>query len=100
MHNLNELLVQQEQIAAQIREVRESQKAEVVKYLREQMLAYEISVKDLAPSKKGKTVSKVAPKYRNPETGETWTGRGRQPKWLAESGIALEHFLIEKPATE
>ncbi len=22
-------------------------------------------------------------KYRNPETGETWSGRGRMPKWLA-----------------
>lgn len=26
--------------------------------------------------------SKVAAKFRNPETGETWSGRGRQPKWL------------------
>ena len=27
--------------------------------------------------------SKVAPKYRNPDNRtETWTGRGRQPRWL------------------
>src|SRR4051794_26861983 len=25
---------------------------------------------------------KVAPKYRNPESGETWTGRGREPGWI------------------
>lgn len=25
---------------------------------------------------------KVAPKYRNPATGETWTGRGKAPKWI------------------
>lgn len=25
---------------------------------------------------------KVAPKYRNPETGDTWTGRGREPGWI------------------
>ena len=25
---------------------------------------------------------KVAPKYRNPETGDTWTGRGREPSWI------------------
>lgn len=25
---------------------------------------------------------KVAPKYRNPETGDTWTGRGREPAWI------------------
>lgn len=29
--------------------------------------------------------SKVAPKYRNPNNPEeTWTGRGRAPKWMAE----------------
>jgi DNA-binding protein H-NS len=25
---------------------------------------------------------KVAPKYRNPDTGDTWTGRGREPGWI------------------
>ncbi len=25
---------------------------------------------------------KVSPKYRNPETGDTWTGRGREPGWI------------------
>jgi DNA-binding protein H-NS len=25
---------------------------------------------------------KVAPKYRDPATGETWTGRGKAPKWI------------------
>jgi DNA-binding protein H-NS len=24
----------------------------------------------------------VAAKYRNPATGETWTGRGKAPKWI------------------
>lgn len=27
--------------------------------------------------------SKVAPKYRHHVTGETWSGRGKPPKWLA-----------------
>jgi DNA-binding protein H-NS len=28
--------------------------------------------------------SKVAPKYRNPKNpSETWTGRGRMPRWLS-----------------
>lgn len=44
--------------------------------------------------------SAVAPKYRNPEnTAETWSGRGRQPLWLAHAlkrrGSNIENFLIE-----
>ena len=32
---------------------------------------------------KGGKGGKVAPKYRNPDNPtETWTGRGRQPRWL------------------
>jgi DNA-binding protein H-NS len=41
---------------------------------------------------------KVLPKYSNPaEPGETWSGRGKQPRWLVsalESGHKLEDFLI------
>jgi DNA-binding protein H-NS len=41
---------------------------------------------------------KVLPKYCNPsEPGETWSGRGKQPRWLVtalQSGQRLEDFLI------
>jgi DNA-binding protein H-NS len=44
--------------------------------------------------------SKVAPKYRHPKTGETWSGRGGVAGWLAreiKSGKKREDFLIAKP---
>ena len=47
--------------------------------------------------------SKVAAKYRHPETGATWTGRGLPPKWLADEiadGKNKDQFLIQQaPAT-
>ena len=50
-------------------------------------------------STKGRVLGKVAPKYRNPANpGETWAGRGKQPKWLAaetSKGRKLEDFLIK-----
>lgn len=54
-----------------------------------------------APSKTaGRKLGKVAPKYRNPaNTKETWTGRGKQPRWLAEltsKGKKVEEYLIKK----
>ncbi len=54
-----------------------------------------------APAKKAvRKLGKVAPKYRNPaNTKETWTGRGKQPRWLAAhtaKGKKLEDFLIKK----
>ena len=49
---------------------------------------------------KGRKLGKVPPKYRNPANkDETWTGRGKQPLWLAamiKKGRKLEEFLIQK----
>lgn len=51
-------------------------------------------------AKKARKLGKVPPKYRNPDNPEeTWTGRGRQPRWLAAltaEGRQVEEFLIEK----
>jgi len=53
-----------------------------------------------ASPKAGRKLGKVAPKYRNPDnTKDTWTGRGRQPRWMAElvaAGKKVEDFLIKK----
>ncbi|MGO4916930.1 H-NS histone family protein [Pseudogemmobacter sp. W21_MBD1_M6] len=42
--------------------------------------------------------TKVAPKYRNPQNpDETWTGRGRRPKWFEAAlanGANIDDFLI------
>lgn len=46
----------------------------------------------------GRKGGKVAPKYRNPDNKvETWTGRGRQPRWVAArlaKGAKLSDFAI------
>lgn len=47
-----------------------------------------------------KKLGKVPPKYRNPANPtETWTGRGKQPRWLAAyttKGRKVDEFLIKK----
>ena len=51
-----------------------------------------------APAAGKRKTAKVAPKYRNPDNSkETWTGRGKQPRWLAAytaKGRDLGEFLI------
>ena len=47
---------------------------------------------------------RVYPKYRNPdEPSETWSGRGKQPRWLVaalKSGNKLEEFAISRAETD
>jgi DNA-binding protein H-NS len=44
---------------------------------------------------------KVKPKYRDAGTGDTWAGRGVQPRWLTaalKGGKKLDDYLIDKVA--
>jgi DNA-binding protein H-NS len=56
--------------------------------------------RDASSSDKGKARRKypmVVPKYRNPLTSETWSGRGKQPRWLVaaiKTGRKIEDFEI------
>jgi DNA-binding protein H-NS len=55
---------------------------------------YGITAEELGFASKGAGAKKTPQpaKYRNPKTGETWSGRGRSPGWLA--GKNRERFLI------
>ena len=53
------------------------------------------------PAKTAKVASgvkkPVAPKYRHPASGATWTGRGKAPLWVVEAeknGQPRQQFLI------
>jgi len=54
---------------------------------------------DLFGGGRGGKGRKVAAKYANPEDpSETWTGRGRKPRWLTaklKDGDKMDKFLIK-----
>ena len=46
---------------------------------------FELTPQDVFPPARSRSTvagTKVAPKYRDPATGQTWTGRGKPPKWI------------------
>lgn len=98
MATYKQLVDQIEALKKQAEQVRKAELAQVVQEIKEKMAAYGISVSDLRGGRgKGKR-SAVAPKYRNNKTGETWSGRGRPPRWLAEAekaGTPRDRFLIK-----
>jgi len=78
-----------------------AKKQEVADKVRKLALDNGLNISDLVAAEKTKAKKprgKVAPKYKNPENGsKTWTGRGRQPRWVAsalEGGKTLDELLI------
>ncbi|WP_184421806.1 H-NS family nucleoid-associated regulatory protein [Rhodoblastus sphagnicola] len=50
-----------------------------------------------APKPARRKYPKVLPRYRNPESAETWSGRGKRPRWLVaamKAGRDMQEFLI------
>jgi DNA-binding protein H-NS len=62
-----------------------------------QQLSLSASDENIAPTRRA--YPRVFPKYANPsQPRETWSGRGKQPRWLAaqiRSGRRLEDFRIQ-----
>ncbi len=115
---MSKLIDLQSQIASlqkQADDIRAKDFEATVGEIRQKMQAFGITVKDLQstkikskagrkpkagatakPAKAKKPASAVAAKYRGPN-GETWSGRGLTPKWLASliaAGGTKEQYLI------
>ena len=85
-----ELLQQREALEQAIANARAHELSEAVRRTRELVAEFGLTVQDVFPSGRGNskpsgkatTGATVAPKYRDPATGQTWTGRGKAPKWI------------------
>ena len=120
MSSYAQMITQIEELKKQAEKTRKEEFSSVVKAIRKQIADYGITAEDLGlrdrvaakSGRKGKVTAgkagqksrvrrvskgiKVAPKYRD-EAGNTWTGRGKQPKWVVSaiaSGRSLDSMLI------
>lgn len=117
MVNLIEIQSQIEKLQKQASDIKRREFESTVQEIKAKMAAFGITLADLKTKKPGKTKQvaavaqktrkaalgapkakgqKVAAKYKGP-TGETWSGRGLAPKWLAAllaSGRSKEEFVI------
>ena len=101
MASLKELLDQKAALEKAIESTRRQEKADAIAMVKSLMSEYGLSAADLtskaAPKNSRGKGSKVAAKYRNKATGETWSGRGLQPKWLKAAlaaGRKIDDFAV------
>lgn len=108
MATLQELMGQKEALDRQIEETKKQERGEAIEKVRALMSEYGLTVADLGTKtratvragrkdKPSGSSAKVAAKYRNTSTGESWSGRGLQPRWLKAalaSGRKLADFAV------
>lgn len=96
---------QQAELEKQIAETLRAERSGVVNQIKSLMAEHGITVADLSgkpgrpagPKASPAAGRKVAAKYRDPATGQAWSGRGLQPKWLKAAlatGKKLEDYAV------
>ena len=97
MSAYKELLQQREALEIQIKEARARELSDAIALVRKTVDEFGLTVSDVFRASDRRSASKgskVEPKYRNPATGETWTGRGKPPVWIRNED--REQFRIKQ----
>jgi len=102
MASLQDLLDRKAALEKEIESTRRQERADAIAKVKVLMSQYGLTVSDLNAKGAAKPASggkggKVAIKYRNAATGDTWSGRGLQPKWLKAAlaaGRKIEDFSV------
>lgn len=101
MASLKELLAQKEALDKEIENTKKQARSEALAKVRALMLEYGLTSADLSAKSTAKggarSGGKVAVKYRNTATGDTWSGRGLRPNWLKAaiaSGRKIDEFAV------
>ena len=102
MASYKELLAQRAMLEKQIEEARQAELSEAISQVKQWIAEYGLTAADLGfkmgamAMLAGKVRAPVAVKYRGPN-GETWSGRGKAPKWLTRLESEQRHrdeFLV------
>lgn len=98
MPSYKQLTAQLEKLHKEVAVAREKEVAQAIADIRAKIAEYEITAEELGFSSRATAgLRKKLPlpaRYMNPKTGETWSGRGRAPAWLA--GKNRDRFLIKE----
>lgn len=92
MESYEELLQKQQDLQEKIEAARKREMAEALAQVRALVEKYKMEPDDIFAKSKGRVTRKVPPKYRDPVSGKTWSGRGKPPRWIADQD--RERFLI------
>ena len=76
-------------------EIKNELRADIENKLREANLTLEEVFPDVFEAhKRGRKRSETVAKFRHPDTGEEWSGRGRMPRWVQDV-MLIENMTID-----
>ena len=100
--SVEELQAEREKLDAEIKAKQDAQKASVIAQIKTVVDTYSIPVDELVEAlgglKSKRKGIKAKQKFRDPVSGATWSGRGKEPAWI--KGQNRDDFLIPEDKQE
>lgn len=94
MATYKELLARKQELDAEIENARRAEAQEALDNVRDTIAAFGFTPDQVFGIRRKSKVLGSAPRFRHPETGETWGGRGPRPRWL--KGKDPEQFRVSE----
>jgi len=95
---IEKLVLEKKALDMRIEAIKAEERHSVIEDIKNKIAIFGLSLEDLGFYIRSENhgirhrVKTVAPKYRDPTTGATWSGRGKSPRWLL--GKDREQFRI------
>lgn len=101
-NRLSDLLAKKAELEQQIIDIQREERSSAIAQVKALMAQHGLTLADLGTrppvaAPKTRSGGKVPAKYRDPATGQTWSGRGLHPTWLKQAlagGAKLTDYLI------
>ncbi|MDF0506351.1 H-NS histone family protein [Burkholderia cenocepacia] len=97
MSTFQELLARRAALETEIQTAKAGERSNALKEVKRLVDEFDFSTREIFSTSKIRKRQTVQPRYRDPATGATWSGRGRPPKWI--DGKDRSQYRIEAPAT-
>ncbi|WP_366146092.1 H-NS histone family protein [Paraburkholderia sp.] len=95
MSTYKELLEQKRALEEQIAQAESVERTAALEQVRQAVADFNFTADDIFGKRRSTSDRRTgpqAPKFRDPATGATWSGRGKRPRWLSDEN--LEQFRI------
>jgi DNA-binding protein H-NS len=93
MSQYKTLLAELKQLNEQIAAARKAEADDALAKVRALVTEFGFTTNDVFGARRTAKRDTVTPVFRHPETGQTWSGRGREPHWI--KGKDRDQFRID-----
>ena len=99
MSTYQELIARKRELEKTIEQTRRTESAQALLTIKELIETFGFTAQQVFPFQSTEK-KKVPAKYYDPESGKSWTGRGKMPQWLQGKDLAAYEIAAPKVMTQ